>query len=103
MLIVQVGEGWHVNLAPTRHHPTTARMERTPTGSLERAGYRAFNRDQALSRGLAQTRHRPQEVHGIGVLGVAEDLAHRSILHHLTKVHDGDRVSNLRNDAQIVS
>ena len=103
MLIVQLGHGRHVNLAPSWHHAAAARMERAPAGSLEGAGDRSFDRDQALPGGLAQARHGPQEVHGVGVLGVAEDFAHRPILHHLSEVHDGDRVSDLRDHTQIVS
>src|SRR5688572_18894462 len=102
VLIVQVGDGRHVNLTAARHHAAAARMERTATGSMEGAGDRSFNRDQALPCGLAQPRHGPQEVHSVGVLGVAENFAHRSILHHLSEVHYGDRVSNLRNHTQIV-
>ncbi len=103
MLIVQLGDGGHVNLAASRHRTAAARMERAAAGSLEGAGDRAFDRDQALPGGLAQARHSPQEVHGIRMLGVAEDLAYRSILHHLSEIHDGDRVSDLRDHTQIVS
>ena len=102
MLIVQLGDSWHVNLAPSWHHTAAPRMERAPGGSLEWAGNRTFNCDQALTRALAQTRHRPQEVHGVRVLWVAEDLAHRSILHHLTKVHNSNCVRDLRDHTQIV-
>src|SRR6266508_1739776 len=103
MLIVQLSDGRHMNLAPSYHGTAAARMEGATAGSLERTGDRAFDRDQALPGGLAQARHGSQEIHGVRVLGVAEDLAHRSILHHLSEVHDGDRVSYLRNDSQIVS
>src|SRR5215207_1968148 len=103
MLIVKVSEDWHVNLASARHHPAAAWMEWTPTGSLEGTGDRAFDRDQTLPRSFAKAGYRPQEVYSIGVLGVSEDLAHRAIFHHLPKVHDGNRISDLRNHTEIVS
>src|SRR5215212_11734961 len=78
-------------------------MERAPTRSFEGAGDRSFNRDQALSRGLTEARHSSQEVHRIRVLRVTEDLADRSILHYLSKIHDGYRVSDLRNHTQVMS
>src|SRR5688572_22878623 len=87
MLIAHLGDGRHVNLASSRHHAAATWMERTPAGSLEGTGDRSFNRDQTLPRGLAQARHRPQKVHGVRVLGVAEDLAHRSILYDLAEIH----------------
>src|SRR5687768_10344942 len=102
MLIIQLGEGRHMNLAASRHHAAAARVERAPTGSLKGAGDRSFNRNQALPRGLAQAWHCPQEVHGVRVLRVAEDLSHRSILYDLAEIHDSDRVSDLRNHTQIV-
>src|SRR5688572_10748150 len=72
MLIVQVGDSRHVNFAPARHHAAAARMEGAPAGSFEGTGDRAFDRDQALACGLTEPRHCPQEVHRVGVLGVAE-------------------------------
>src|SRR5688500_2899648 len=103
MLIVQVGDSRHVHFAAARDHLTAAWMEWTPAGALERTGDRALDRDQALPRSLAQARHRPQEVHGVGVFWIAEDLAHRTIFHHLPKVHNGNRIGDLRNHTQIVS
>src|SRR6266540_2030351 len=103
VLIVQLSEDWHVNLTSSRHHAAAARMEWAPAGSLEGAGNRSFNSDQALPRGLAQAWHGPQEIHGVGVLRVAQNLPYRSILHHLSEIHNGDRVGNLGDDSQIVS
>ena len=74
MLIVQMSDGRHVNLAASRHGTAAARMERAAAGSLEGAGDRAFDRDQALPGGLAQAWHGPQEVDGVRVLGITEEL-----------------------------
>src|SRR5215212_3156396 len=103
MLSIQLSKGRHFNLAPPCHSAAAAWMERAPTRSFEGAGDRSFNRDQALSRGLAEARHGSQEVHCVRVLGVTEDLADRSILHYLSEIHDGYRVSDLRNHTQVVS
>src|SRR5262245_32812146 len=102
MFVVQLRNSWHVNVAAAGHHTATARMEWAPARSLEGTSDRSLDRNQALSRGLAQTRNCPQEVYGIRMLRVTKDLAHRSIFHDLPKVHDGDCVSDLRNDSQIV-
>src|SRR5215203_6771360 len=101
MLVIQLSKGRHLNIAPSLHRTTTARMKGTSAWSLERAGNRTFNRNQTLPRGLAEARHSSQEIHSVRVLGVAEDLAHRSILHHLPQIHDGDRIRDLRDHTQI--
>ena len=78
-------------------------MEGASAGSLEGTGNRTFNRDQVLPSGLTQARHSPQKVHCVRMLGVVKYLANWAILHYLTKVHYGDRVSDLRDHTQIVS
>src|SRR5215208_7148603 len=72
VLVVQLSEDWHVNLAPPGHHTAAARMERASAGPMEGAGDRSFDRDQALPGSLAQTWHCPQKIHRVWVLGVAE-------------------------------
>src|SRR6266516_3303880 len=103
MLIVQLSQDRHMNLAPSLHCAAAARMKWAPTGSLEGTGNRSFDRDQTLPRGLAQARHSSQKIHGVRVLGVTEDFAYRPILYNLSEVHDGDCVGDLCDDSQIVS
>src|SRR6185436_7815074 len=102
MLIVELCDRRHLNLAPSRHRAATTRMKRAAARSFEGAGDRSLDRNQTLSGGLAQTWDCPQKIHSVWVLGVAEDLAHGSVFDYLTEIHDGNGVSDLCDHTQIM-
>ena len=102
MMIIHLGDSGHNHIASSFHRAAAARMKRASAGSIEGTGDRPFDRDQALSRGLSQARHRSQKVHSVWMLGIAQDLAHRSILYHLPEIHDSDRICDLGDHAQVV-
>src|SRR3989442_224874 len=77
-----------------------ARMEVTAGRQVGQVGWLARDRIQRLL--AAELRHRAEQGSRVRVLGVVEQLPHRRPLDELTRIHHGDLVTHLRDDAQVV-
>src|ERR1041385_1718090 len=102
MLGVKLSDGRHDHLTAPRHCPAAAWMEGTAARTLEGTGDRPLDCDQSLSRRFPQARYSPKKVHRVGMFWIAKDLAHGSIFHDLSEVHNGNRIGDLCDHAQIV-
>src|SRR2546426_6130509 len=77
-----------------------ARMKRASRGQVREIGWLTRDRIQGLL--APELRHRAEQGSRVRVLGVVEELPHRRLLDDLAGIHDGDPVTHLRHDAQVV-
>lgn len=103
MLIADLRDRWHDYFTEPGHGAAATRMEWAAGGSFEGTGDRSLDRDQPLPGCLPQAGHSSQEVYRVGMFGVAQDLAHRSVFHHLSEIHDRYSVSDLCDHTEVVS
>src|SRR5438093_1577296 len=83
-----------------RHDVGAARMERAARRKIGQVrGLAADGIERLLA---AELRHRAEQRARVGMLGGVEELAHRRLLDDLARVHDGDPVAHLRDDAKVV-
>src|SRR6266566_5121374 len=78
----------------------TARMEVTAGRQVGQVGWLARDRIQRFL--AAELRHRADQGARVRMLGGVEQLPHRRLLDDLARIHHGDPVTHLRDDAQIV-
>ena len=69
-------------------------------GSGEEAGDRV---EPPMILALPAAGDASQQSHGVGMLGIVEDLTRRALFDELSRVHDADAVAHLRDHRQVVA
>src|SRR5215470_10450250 len=83
-----------------RHRVRAARVEGAASGQISEVGRLAGNRKKWLL--AAELWHRPEQSLRIGMLCVAEQVAHGTLLDDLARIHDRHPVTHFRDDTEIV-
>ena len=79
-----------------------SRVEPAARRRMQQVWRDALDRPQALVPHRVDARHAAQQRPGVGVLGVLEDLLHRSLLDDLACVHDDHPRAQARDHAHVV-
>src|SRR5262245_37216983 len=79
MVLVDPGHRGHLRVAAAGHEFGAARVERAARQAYERPGDGALDGHQALPGGLAKPRHGLEQINGVGMLGIIQNLAHRAV------------------------
>ena len=96
-------DGNHPLVAASRREVLAARAEVASLGPLVGQGQLAANRPQRCAVLVGGGKgNAAEEPVGIGVPGVMEELVYRALLHHFSRVHDGDAIADLEDQPQIV-
>src|SRR5215467_1446691 len=84
----------------SRHRMRATRVKGAACGQVSKVGRLAGDRKKRLL--AAELWHRPEQGLRIGMLCVAKQVAHRTLLDDLARIHDCHPVAHFRDDTEIV-
>ena len=80
----------------------TARVEAAPRRRMDGAGDLAGHRGRFQSSGRVRIRDGRHQGPRVGMLGVVEELLHRSLLGDAPEVHDDGTITDVLDDGEVV-